>query len=231
MLPILPLLPAKYKWFNILNSDNYRLNDQPFQTASSLAAVATGYQPTFAISGPDVWDPTANAMQTSLTATGQATANAYTEGPTVAMNLANTGVTPSQYVVWLRTGIDDPGALVPGSTAAGTTWTAPAGSEGVYSITAAIQCSAGVAAAMTGQNYAITVKQNGYPVCQNTRVATGCDTPLLERATAGTIIYIKPGEVLTAFVGAGHTLAPGLLITNVVLTLTKLSGPVTGVTG
>lgn len=221
-------IPAKFTWFDVLNSQNYRLNSVPFDSTSSAAAVDTGYQPVFGISGNNVWDT--GASRTQISSSGQATDNAFTQAPTVAMNLTNTGVGETEYVLWLRSGYDsEPGNLVPGNSSAGTRWTAPAGSDGFYSVTANMQGSAGVGI-MVGQNYALTIKQNGYPVCQSTRLATGSAAPFQERTSCSTMIYIKAGEVITAELAAGYTNAP-FTITNVVLTLTKVSGAVTGVTG
>lgn len=223
-------IPAKFTWFDVLDSQNYRLNSQPFDSTSSVEVAETGYQPVFAISGPNVWDPTAAASQPQLSSTGQATDNAFIQAPTVGMSLDNAGVTESPYVLWLRSGYDsEPGNLVPGNSSAGTRWTAPAGSDGFYSITANMQGTAGVGI-LVGQNYAITVKQNGYPICQSTRLATGSAAPFQERTSCATMAYIKAGEVITAELAAGYTNA-AFGITNVVLTLTRVSGPVTGVTG
>lgn len=221
-------LPAKFTWFELLDSQNYRLNSLPFESQSSSGVDQTGYQPVFGISGPNVWD--AGASRTQLSSTGQATDNAYTQAPTVAMSLTNGTAQESQYVTWLRSGYDsEPGNLVPGNSASGTTWTAPANSDGMYSITANMQGSAGVGL-LNGQNYALTVKQNGHPICQSTRLCSGSAAPLQERTSCSTMAYIKAGEVITAELAAGYTNAP-FTITNVVLTLTKVSGAVTGVTG
>jgi hypothetical protein len=221
-------IPVKMTWFELLDSQNYRLNGVPFDSVLNDAVTQTGFQPVFATGGPFVWDPTAAAAVKYITSTGQATANAFTKAPAVQTSLTNTGVAATTYALWLRAGYDsEPGNLVPGSSASGMSWTAPGGSEGMYSITAALECSGGVGV-LVGQNYSLAVLQNTFPICHSTGLCTGTGLDLHERAACSTQAYIKAGEVIKLEIGAGYT-NNQFDIFNVILTLTKISGPIAGV--
>jgi hypothetical protein len=224
-------LPYKFTWFELLDSQNYRLNGVSLDDATYDDGVGlTGVQPEIAIAGCNVYDEISAVIVPHIRPTSQAESNAFDWFNATQMALTNPQ-SKTDNMLWLPNGYNETGAGLDlgGATTNGMTWTCPAGGEGMHTINATLMSSPG-AGLTVGQNFSLSVEHLNQPIAHCTGLATGSGGPWWDRCCVSTAAYIKPGETIRVELGAGYTLTEYTLI-NCILTVNRISGPVAGVTG
>lgn len=228
-----PSLPAKFTWYELLDSQLYRLNGVPLsQTVESVNAEATGIQPQISIASNRVWDDNITQVNRFISPSGQAAEYASNWCITTQWALTNpSGLNIGDYLLWLVGGFNNTGSsFTPGGVdATGMFWTTPVDSEGLHLFSCSLEGTPG-AGITAGQNWVLTVRQNGQPILQSSGLATGSDSPMYDRACVSGVSYLRPGDAISVELSAGYTTA-NYVIMNTVLNINRISGVVTGITG